>query len=87
MQRNAEEGNFSSRSPFSSDEAVKEAPPTPDQRNSSAPQTTPQDSSRTPQRNTEEALGAFAEEMKELRKSIQFVREARAGFRPLSVSR
>jgi hypothetical protein len=45
-------------------------------RNSSDPQETPSDSSKTPLGKTEEALGVFAEEMKEPRKIMQFIRDA-----------
>jgi hypothetical protein len=42
---------------------------------SSVPQKSSSDSSDSSSKRTEEVLGAFAEEMKELRKTMQFVRE------------
>jgi hypothetical protein len=42
-------------------------------RNSSVPQTGSSDSSKSSSGRTEEALGAFAEEMRELWKTVQFV--------------
>jgi hypothetical protein len=90
MQRNAEEGVPSSKGQFSSEEAVKEAPQTAEQRNSlrnqvdpsarmrnsSDPLTDPLDSSKSSSLRTEEALEVFAEEVKEMRKTMEFLRDS-----------
>jgi hypothetical protein len=92
-QRNAEEGVSSSRNQFSSEEAVKElleernslrnqGDSSARMRNSSAPQGTPSDSSKTPLGKTEEALRAFAEEMRQLRTTMQFAKDAPREDRP-----
>jgi len=51
-------------------------------RNSSVPQDDSSDSSKSSSLKTEEALGAFAEEMRELRKTVQFVGEGHREDRP-----